>query len=65
MIQTDPKKDDSKINNEDAAVQPDPETLGPDPQEHMKGPISSIIRKIGENMDEEDERATDVQDKDK
>ena len=62
MIHNDPKKDDSKINNEDAAVKPDPETLGPEPQEHMDGPISTIIRKLSENMDEDDERATDVQD---
>lgn len=39
---------------QDAPIQPDPETLGPDPQEKMKGPISTIIRKIAEEGDEKD-----------
>jgi len=55
MAQQDPDKKDIKKNNEDAPIQPDPETLGPEPQEHMKGPISSIIRKIEESADGEDE----------
>lgn len=54
MAQQDPSKKDIKKNNEDAPIQPDPETLGPEPQEHMKGPISSIIRKIEESADEDD-----------
>jgi hypothetical protein len=61
MAQQDPDKKDIKKNNEDAPVQPDPETLGPDPQEHMRGPISSIIRKIEESADEEDEKIEENQ----
>jgi hypothetical protein len=52
MINNDPKNKDPKKNNEDAGIQPDPETLGPDPQEHMEGPISSIIKKIEESGDD-------------
>jgi hypothetical protein len=45
-----PKND--KDSNKDASVQPDPETLNTtDPQENMKGPVSSIMHKIEENMD--------------
>lgn len=54
-----PKKDKTthKPNqgNEDAR-QPDRETLGTtDPQEHMKGPISSAMQKIKEEAEENDE----------
>ena len=56
MIQDDPKNKDPKKEKEDSNIQPDPETTGPEPQEHMEGPISSIIRKIGETADENDEK---------
>jgi hypothetical protein len=56
MIQDDPKRKDPKEEKEDSTIQPDPETLGPEPQEHMKGPISTIVRKIGETADENDEK---------
>ena len=36
-----------------AAVKPDPETMGPEPQEKMTGPVSSIIKKIAESGDKE------------
>lgn len=55
MIQDDPKNKDIKKEKQDSDIKPDPETLGPEPQEHMKGPISSIVRKIGESADENDE----------
>lgn len=49
---------DQKANTEkqknDAPIKPDPETLGPEPQEKMEGPVSSIIRKIAESGDEEE-----------
>ncbi|UCJ09808.1 hypothetical protein KTO58_11580 [Chitinophaga pendula] len=52
------KELDKKANNEkeknDSPIKPDPETLGPEPQEKMEGPVSSVIRKIAENGDEED-----------
>ena len=48
-----------------AAVKPDPETLGPDPQEKMEGPVSSIIKKIAEAGDgEKDEDEDKDEDKD-
>ncbi|PWV49597.1 hypothetical protein [Chitinophaga sp. S165] len=56
MIQDDPKKKDPKEEKEDSPIQPDPETLGPEPQEHMKGPISTIVRKISETAEENDEK---------
>jgi len=44
-------------NNKDAAVKPDPETLNTtDPQEHMEGPISSLMHKTGEGFEDEDSR---------
>ncbi|QHS62901.1 hypothetical protein [Chitinophaga agri] len=67
MINNDPKTKDPKKNNEDAAIQPDPETLGPEPQEHMEGPISSIMKKLEElgddNFGESDEEVKEKQKK--
>ncbi len=41
-------KNKEKESNKDAAVKPDPETLNTkDPQEHMEGPISSLMHKAG------------------
>ena len=38
--------------NEDAR-QPDPETLGTtDPEEHMKGPVSSLVQKVKKKVEE-------------
>ena len=43
-----PAKDDNK----DASIKPEPETLHTtDPQEHMQGPISSLMHKTGEGFD--------------
>ena len=37
---------------EDLTLPPDPETIGKtDPQENMKGPISSLVHKVEEKMD--------------
>ncbi|MEO8417007.1 MAG: hypothetical protein ABI472_25310 [Ginsengibacter sp.] len=45
-------KDQNKEQNKDAAVKPDPETLHTtDPQEHMEGPISSLMHKTGKGFD--------------
>jgi hypothetical protein len=49
MIQDDAKK------KENSGIQPDPETLGPEPQEHMKGPVSSIVKKVEEIMNDNDQ----------
>lgn len=48
------KKAQEEKENQDAPIKPDPETLGPDPQEKMEGPISSIVKKIAEEGDDED-----------
>jgi hypothetical protein len=56
MIQNDPKDKDLKEEKQDSNVKPDPETLGPEPQEHMKGPISTIVRKISETAEDNDEK---------
>ena len=48
------KKEKSKetAENKDNAVKPDPETLKTtDPQEHMEGPISSLMKKAGGTFD--------------
>ncbi len=51
---TDNKKKDKekKTPNNDETVKPDPETLDTsDPQEHMEGPVSSLMHKTGEAFD--------------
>lgn len=49
------KKEQQQKDNKDAVVQPDPETLHTtDPQEHMHGPVSSLVRKAAEEMDDEE-----------
>lgn len=57
MIESNPKNKDEK-----SGIQPDPETLGPEPQEHMKGPISSLVKKVEDAMNENDHEE-DVKDK--
>lgn len=63
MIQQDPKK-----KQDEPLVQPDPETTGAHPEEHMDGPISTIVRKVGEGMasfeDEPDEDLDEEEQKD-
>lgn len=40
-------------DNKDAAVKPDPETLHTtDPQEHMEGPLSSLMQGTKEEFEE-------------
>ena len=52
----DPKKK-GKEKDEHPVSQPDPETLGKtDPQENMKGPVSSLVKKVEENMEENDKK---------
>ena len=46
-----------KAENDDAAVKPDPETLHKtDPQEEMKGPVSSLIKKGGKVMESNEDK---------
>lgn len=60
------KKNRENNENQDAPVKPDPETLGKtDPQEEMKGPVSSLMQKGSKVMDsnENKEEATKKHDK--
>jgi hypothetical protein len=44
---------DEKKNNDDASVKPDPETLHTtDPQNNMKGPISSLMQDVKETAED-------------
>jgi hypothetical protein len=55
MTQNDLKnKLKEKQDNKDAIVKPDPETLHTtDPQDHMQGPISSLVQKTRETVQEQ------------
>ncbi len=49
------EKNKEKESNKDAAVKPDPETLHTtDPQEHMEGPVSSLMHKVGKEFESEE-----------
>lgn len=61
MIQDNPKNKE----NEKPGIQPDPETLGPEPQEHMKGPVSSLVKKVEDMMNDNDQDVEVEKDKDK
>ena len=53
------EKDDKKTGkeNKDALLKPDPETLHTtDPQEEMKGPLSSIIQNIKEAAEDDESK---------
>lgn len=53
---TDQKKK-KKEADDNPVSQPDPETLGKtDPQENMKGPVSSLVNKAKEELEENDEK---------
>ena len=58
---TDEKQKHEQLHqNEDAVVKPDPETLHTtDPQEHMEGPISSLVQGVKEKVEENSEGAGD------
>lgn len=58
------KKDQQQDpGNKDTALPPDPETLHKtDPQDNMKGPVSSLMNKINESAEKnEGEEADDKQ----
>ena len=45
-------------DNKKAGLQPDPETLHTtDPQEHMKGPVSSTVQNVKEEAEKGDEES--------
>ena len=55
MLQNDSKDTRVKKEKDGTPRQPDPETLGTsDPQEHMKGPVSSAVQKVREEAEEND-----------
>jgi hypothetical protein len=54
---TDPEKSRKEKENQTGVRQPDPETLHTtDPQEHMKGPVSSIMQKVKDKAEENDQK---------
>ena len=61
IMTTDEKQKQQELKeNEDAVVQPDPETLHTtDPQEHMEGPISSLVQGVKEKVEENTKDAGD------
>ncbi len=53
-------------SNKDAPSKPDPETLNTtDPQEHMKGPISSTMNNIKEKAEENNKETKEEADRKK
>jgi hypothetical protein len=51
-------------DNKDAIVQPDPATRHTtDPQEHMEGPVSSLVQGVKEEAEKEDGPGTKEKDK--
>lgn len=52
------EKDES--NNDDAIIKPDPETLHTtDPQEHMSGPISSLVKGAEDSFEGNDKNGAE------
>lgn len=55
MSNTQAEDDKSKQKDNEGALQPDQETLHTtDPQEHMEGPISSLVKKTAEGFENEE-----------
>ena len=60
MKEEDKAKQSEAEQNADATVQPDPETLHKtDPQDNMKGPVSSLMQNIKEDFEEGDKEDGD------
>ncbi|MEO5985145.1 MAG: hypothetical protein ABIP80_06535 [Ferruginibacter sp.] len=52
MAHEHPNRDNEKKPKDDTPIKPEPETLHKtDPQEHMEGPISSLMHKTGKTLD--------------
>jgi hypothetical protein len=63
MANTDKKKEEQKDKTQPPA-KPDPETLHTtDPQEHMKGPVSSFMQNIKEEANKNDKVSKEEADK--
>jgi hypothetical protein len=53
-------KNKEQADNKDAAVKPDEETLHTtDPQEHMEGPISSLVQGTKEGLETDEDKKDD------
>ena len=51
----DKKNKNAGKDKKDAPLKPDPETLHTtDPQEHMEGPVSSVVQNVKEEVEEDD-----------
>lgn len=60
------KKNKNKKEHKENALQPDPETLHTtDPQEHMEGPVSSVMQNIKEEAEEGDKVSKEEADRKK
>jgi len=60
-----PNDKNEKINKEDSALKPEPDTLHTtDPQEHMEGPISSLMHKTGKSLDTDETKKEADKEKD-
>ncbi|MEO5591197.1 MAG: hypothetical protein ABIR15_11365 [Chitinophagaceae bacterium] len=47
----------AKKENKDELIKPDPETLHTtDPQEHMEGPVSSLVQDVKKEVEKEDSK---------
>jgi hypothetical protein len=63
MANTDKNKKDKKDKSQPVS-KPDPETLDTtDPQEHMKGPVSSVMQNIKEEANKNDKVSKEEADK--
>jgi len=66
MSNTSEDKKTGTNSNKDAAVKPEPETLHTtDPQEHMEGPISSLMKKTGHGFETDKTREEAEEEKEK
>jgi hypothetical protein len=59
-------KKKQKKHKDESPLKPDPETLHTtDPQEHMEGPVSSVMQNIAEKAEENDEETKEEADRKK
>jgi len=55
VMPTKKEKKEKPGEKKDSPLKPDPETLHTtDPQEHMEGPVSSVVQNIKEEAEEDD-----------
>ena len=59
-----PKDDKKKKEKKDPPLKPDPETLHTtDPQENMKGPVSTFMQNLKETSEKNDEQSKEEADR--